>query len=81
VYTIPELVSDAHFASRNVFMEAEHPEHGRFRQVGPVLAGGARAQPVHRMRPHAETDTDRLLTGAGMSEQEIAKLRRDGIVE
>ncbi len=81
VYTIPELVRDPHFASRGVFMEASHPEHGKFRQVAPVLAGGERAQPVHRVRPHAETDTDALLAEVGMSEQEIAKLRGDGVVE
>ena len=81
VYTIPELVRDPHFASRGVFMEASHPEHGKFRQVAPVLAGGGRAQPVHRVRPHAETDTDSLLAEVGMSEQEIAKLRGDGVVE
>jgi alpha-methylacyl-CoA racemase len=81
VYTIPELVRDPHFASRGVFMEACHPEHGEFRQVGPVLAGGERAQPVHRVRPHAETDTDELLAEVGMSQQEIEKLRGDGVVE
>ena len=41
VRLIPELVRDPHFASRGVFMEAFHPEHGGFRQVGPVLAGTA----------------------------------------
>jgi alpha-methylacyl-CoA racemase len=81
VYTIPELVRDPHFASRGVFMEACHPEHGEFRQVGPVLAGGERAQPVHRVRPPAETDTDELLAEVGMSQQEIEKLRGDGVVE
>jgi len=81
VYTIPELVRDPHFESRGVFMEARHPEHGEFHQVGPVLAGGEREQPVHRVRPHAETDTDALLAEAGMSEQEIAELRGDGVVE
>jgi alpha-methylacyl-CoA racemase len=81
VYTIPELASDPHFASRGVFMEVFHPEHGKFRQVGPVLAGGERAQPVHRVRSYTETDTDALLAGVGMSEREIATLRGDEVVE
>jgi alpha-methylacyl-CoA racemase len=81
VYTLPELADDPHFASRGVFMEASHPEHGVFRQVGPVLAGGERAQPVHQLRSPSETDADALLAAAGMSEQEIAKLRGDGVVE
>jgi alpha-methylacyl-CoA racemase len=81
VYTIPELVDDPHYASRGVFMQAEHPEHGQFKQVGPILAGGDRDQPTFAVRPLGETDTDALLEGAGMSDEQIASLRDAGIVE
>jgi alpha-methylacyl-CoA racemase len=81
VYTIPELVDDPHYASRGVFMQAEHPEHGQFKQVGPILAGGDRDQPTFAVRPLGETDTDALLEGAGMSDERIASLRDAGIVE
>jgi alpha-methylacyl-CoA racemase len=81
VYSIPELVDDPHFVERKVFMEAEHPEQGKFRQVSPILAGGVREQPVHRVRPHSETDAQALLAGLGMSEEEIRQLRDDGVVE
>jgi alpha-methylacyl-CoA racemase len=81
VYGIPELVDDPHFVERKVFMEAEHPEQGKFRQVSPILAGGLREQPVHQVRPHNETDAAALLAGVGMSEEEIEKLRADGVVE
>ncbi len=39
VHSVPELVADAQLAARGAFVEAEHPERGRFRQVGPLLAG------------------------------------------
>jgi alpha-methylacyl-CoA racemase len=81
VYTIPELVDDPHYASRGVFMQAEHPEHGQFKQVGPILAGGDRDQPTFAVRPLGETDTDALLEGAGMSDEQIASLRDAGVVE
>ena len=81
VYSIPELVEDPQFASRNAFVEAEHPERGPFRQLGPVLAGGEREQSLHRVRPSDETDSDELLRAAGMSEPEIERLRCDGVVE
>jgi alpha-methylacyl-CoA racemase len=81
VYSIAELVEDPHFASRGIFMRAERAEHGGFRQVGPILAGGQRAQPVHRVRPPTETDTGSLLLAAGISEEEIVTLRGDGVVE
>ena len=35
----------------------------------------------HRVRPFGESDADALLAGIGMSEQEIAALRGDGVVE
>ena len=81
VYTLPELVDEPHFVERGVFAQAEDPEHGRFRQLGPVLAGRDRAQPVHRVRPFAETDTPALLRESGLSEPEIEKLIGDGVVE
>ena len=81
VCTIPEVVAAPHFRSRGIFMQAEHPEHGAFEQVGPILAGGRREQPVHRTRAHAETDTDVLLANAGMSAEAIASLKHDGVVE
>lgn len=81
VYTIPELVADPHLAARSVFMDAEDPEHGRFRQVTPLLAGGLKSQPTHRVRGPDETDTERLLRQASFSESEIAELRAAGAVE
>ena len=81
VYTIPELVDDEHFAQRGVFMQAHHEEHGAFRQVSPVLAGGERNQPTHQVRPHAASDAAELLAGAGLSEREITSLRDAGVIE
>jgi alpha-methylacyl-CoA racemase len=81
VYSIPEVVADAHFRSRGIFMQAEDAEHGAFEQVGPILAGARREQPVHRTRPADETDTDELLAEAGMSADAIASLKSDGVVE
>jgi hypothetical protein len=62
-------------------MEAESAEHGRFRQVAPLLAGGLRPQPLHRVRDTDDTDTDRLLREASLSDREIAALRAEGAVE
>jgi len=76
VYSVPELVLDAHFAERRVFCEAHHPEHGRFRQVGPVFAGGDRERSGHEALPYAHSDAEALLRGAGLSEAEIEALRR-----
>lgn len=80
VLAIEELSEDAHLAQRGVFLEAEHPEHGRFRQLGPVLAGTTRpAQPL-AVPDAGRTDTDALLREAGLSADEIEGLRAGGVV-
>lgn len=81
VLSIPEVVRNEHWRARGVFMEAEHPEEGRFEQVSPILAGGVRDHPVHTVRVDDETDTERLLAEAGMSQDAIAKLFEEGAVE
>ncbi len=81
VKSIPELQDDPHWQARGIYMEAEHPEHGRFKQVGPILAGGDRNQPLHLVRPFGETDCAALLEEAGYASDEIAALRDTGAVE
>ncbi len=81
VSTIAELADDPQFVARGVFANAEHAQHGAFRQVGPVLAGGEREQPVYKVREDTATDTDELLAMAGYGDDEIARLRDAGVVE
>jgi len=81
VYDLTELADDPHYAARGIFMKARHPEHGEFRQVGPILAGGDRDQPMHEVRPVGETDAEALLTAAGYGTEEIQALRESGAVE
>jgi alpha-methylacyl-CoA racemase len=80
VYGVEELVRDAHFAARGAFVEARHPARGQFRQLGPVLAGAAPVREPVALRTASETDTDALLGGAGYSAQELAALRREGVI-
>ena len=81
VYEIPEVVDDAHFVERGVFMQAEDAEHGRFRQVAPVLAGGIRDQPDWQVRGPGESDASALLGEVGYSEVEIEEMHRIGAVQ
>ena len=80
VYSIPELVADPHFAHRGAFSEAEHAEHGKFRQVAPVLAGMNEVTAAVPVREPSVTDTDEMLRGAGYSADEIERMRGEGII-
>ncbi len=81
VLTIPELAREPHWRERGLFMEAELPERGVFEQLAPVLAGGVRDQPRHRVRSAETTDSERLLAEHGFASDEIAKLLAEGAVE
>lgn len=80
VQTVTELAEDPQFAARRAFVEATHPEHGRFRQVGPVLAGMVRGNDPYVLPDPSVTATDDLLAAAGYDDAEIAKLRDAGVV-
>jgi alpha-methylacyl-CoA racemase len=81
VLSIPEVAQDPHWRARGLFMEAEYDERGVFEQMSPILAGGVREQPRHRVRDAGQTDTKALLAEAGLSGDEIAKLSAEGAVE
>ena len=76
VNDITEVVADPQFAARGAVVEAKHPVHGTFRQLGPVLAGSPR-QPVYEL---PSTDTDAVLTAAGFTQDEITQLRSEGAI-
>lgn len=80
VRDVVELPGDAQHASRGVFVDAEHPAHGRFRQLGPVLAGSERTAATQRVPDATRTDSDAVFAAAGMSAAEIAELKREGVI-
>ncbi|MBA2327342.1 MAG: CoA transferase [Actinobacteria bacterium] len=80
VNSIPEVVADPQFAARDAFVEAEHPKHGRFRQVGPVLAGCGRSSAPSPVPDADATDADAVLAAAGLSPAERESLLAEGVV-
>jgi alpha-methylacyl-CoA racemase len=80
-YAISEVVDDPHFAERAAFVRAQHPDHGEFRQVAPLLPGADRSVEVFALAAEGHTDTDAVLAAAGMTESEIVALREAGVVE
>ncbi len=74
------VVADPQFVARGVVVEADHPVHGRFRQLGPLLAGMDPAPVVTPVPDLAVTDTDAVLAEAGCAAGTIADLRAAGVV-
>jgi alpha-methylacyl-CoA racemase len=80
VYAIDELASDPQFRARGMFVEAEHPTAGKFRQVAPPLAGMPRPAGPIPVPDGSRTDTDALLAAAGIAPEQIAQMRSSGVV-
>jgi crotonobetainyl-CoA:carnitine CoA-transferase CaiB-like acyl-CoA transferase len=80
VLTVPEAIVDEQYVARDDFVDAVHPEQGTFRQVGPVFAGMQRPDGPYEARDATITDTDTILTDAGFSADEIAKLHDAGVI-
>ena len=79
VNSIAELTDDPHLQARGAFVDAEHPTEGRFRQVGALLAGMAH-HASYSVPDTSATDTDALLRAAGMSTEEIERMKENGVV-
>lgn len=89
VLTVAELTDDVQFAARGAFVEATtgptadgdgDGDGTRFRQVGAVLAGmEPPPEPVVAGDP-LRSDTDQLLTAAGVAPSHIVELRERGVV-
>lgn len=80
VYSIEELCTDPQFRHRRVFVEAQHPEHGKFPQLGPMWAGVERSAAVYAVPDTAVTNTAELLQKTGMTPEEIEQLREAGAI-
>jgi alpha-methylacyl-CoA racemase len=90
VLSVAELAEDDQYQARHAFVEAvitpTAPEGGagtapiRFRQVAPVLAGMEAPDGPVAIGDPRRSDTDRLLTGAGLTPGHIAHLRERGVV-
>lgn len=77
VLAVAEAVADPQFVARGAVVDAKHPVHGTFRQLGPVLAGSA---PAGEVPDTSVTDTATVLTEAGFTPEEIARLEAEGAV-
>jgi crotonobetainyl-CoA:carnitine CoA-transferase CaiB-like acyl-CoA transferase len=80
VQDIDEVFSDPHMRHRQMVIEVDHPQHGKTKQIGfPVKLSDTPWKvrlPVALMGEH----TDEVLSELGCSEDEISKLREDGVI-
>ena len=76
VLEVAEVLDDPQFVARGAVVEAKHPVHGTFRQLGPVLAGSSAGE----VPDTSTTDTEAVLAEAGFRPEEISRLKSEGAV-
>jgi alpha-methylacyl-CoA racemase len=77
VLSIEEVARNPHWQSIGVFVDYEHPQHGRTRQLRPIGPPGAKRGPPPDNGPHSSTAA---LQGFGLSDDEIGALRAAGTI-
>jgi crotonobetainyl-CoA:carnitine CoA-transferase CaiB-like acyl-CoA transferase len=81
VNSLDELFDEEHLNAVDFFQDMEHPTEGRLRFARtPFRVAGARAEP-DRPPPNLGDSTDAILAGAGYAADEIAEMRKRGIVK
>jgi len=81
VYDVDEMVRDPQVKHRQMIVEAEHPTHGRVRQVGIAIKLSETPGSVRSAAPLANEHTDLVLKDLGLSAAEIVALREKKVVE
>ncbi|MGC1886114.1 MAG: CoA transferase, partial [Stellaceae bacterium] len=80
VMTLPEVFADPQTRDQEMVVAAEHPGHGEVEMLGfPIKFAEAPCR-IRRPAPDLGADNDALLHELGYLTEEIAGLRRKGIV-
>ncbi|HXG17324.1 MAG TPA: CaiB/BaiF CoA-transferase family protein [Calidithermus sp.] len=81
VYDVEEMVQDPQVLHRGMIVEAHHPRFGKVRQFGIALKLSDTPGTVRRAAPVPGEHTDEVLRGLGLGGEEIAALRRRGVID
>jgi len=81
VYDVEEMVDDPQIKHRRMIVDAEHPTHGRVRQIGIAIKLSDTPGTIRSAAPMPSEHTEDVLKDLGMTAAEIAELQRKGIVE
>jgi formyl-CoA transferase len=77
---VDELRTDPQILANGLVAELDHPKAGHLRMFGPLFTMSANEPVIGRPAPVLGEHNDEVLTEAGYTEAEIAKLRESGVV-
>lgn len=80
VNTLAEMVEDPQVLAREMIQTVDHPLEGVMRQIGfPIKLSGTPGQ-IQFYAPALGEHTDEVMKGIGLSDQEIHRLKEQGVI-
>jgi crotonobetainyl-CoA:carnitine CoA-transferase CaiB-like acyl-CoA transferase len=80
VQSLDEVFSDPHVLHRRMLVEQMHPKAGRLRQIGIPIKFSHTPGEVRTPAPEIGEHTEEILKQLGYSEEEIDRLRKNGVI-
>lgn len=80
IYKIDEMFSDPQVQHLGIAVEGQHRKRGKVHVVGEPVVLSRTPASIHSMVPDIGEHTDEILRGAGLSVDDISRLRRNKIV-
>jgi crotonobetainyl-CoA:carnitine CoA-transferase CaiB-like acyl-CoA transferase len=80
VQTLDEVFTDAHVRSRKMLVETTHPKAGRVRQIGIPIKFSETPGEIRMPAPEIGEHTAEVLGQLGYTGEEIARLRKAGVI-
>lgn len=80
VYSAPDIFADAHYAAREMLVEVAHPQLGTITLPGVVPKFSQNPGSIRNAGPALGEHTEDVLSGLGLSSDEITDLRNKGVI-
>ena len=81
IYDLEQVYQDPQARAREMAVETEHPVAGRISNIGIPIKLSDTPGAFRRPAPTLGQHTDEILGGMGVSEEDIAALRAEGVVQ
>jgi crotonobetainyl-CoA:carnitine CoA-transferase CaiB-like acyl-CoA transferase len=81
IYSVADIVADPHYQARDMLLDAQLPGGAAVKMPGIVPKLSETPGQVNWQGPSLGQHTDSVLNGLGLTELDIERLKREGVVQ